>query len=63
MFKFIFELMIQIETQGKYYVLRESIDITDIKQETALLKAVRTQQTEIVNLILSVIGPDNLIGY
>jgi hypothetical protein len=47
MFKFLFDLIVHLHsTQGKSsQELIQSIDLTDIKSETALLKAVRTKQT------------------
>lgn len=64
MFKFLFELMSHLQTtQGKCQILTDQIDLSDIKQETALLKAVKTDQLKISNYILDNISPDNLLGY
>lgn len=64
MFKFLFELMNHLQkTQAKIQVLTDSIDLTDIKQETALLKAVRTNQLEMAKIILSNMSPNHLLSY
>lgn len=64
MFKFLFELMSHLQTtQGKCQILTDQIDLSDIKQETALLKAVKTDQLKISNYILDNISPNNLLGY
>ncbi len=42
-FKFLFDLMVHMQkTSGKCTVLTQTFDLKDIKQETVLLKAVRT---------------------
>lgn len=64
MFKFLFDVMAHLQqTQGSTHALTSSIDLQDIKSETALLKAVRTNQVEMVNKVLSVMKPDDLLGY
>ena len=64
MFRFLFELMMHMQkNQGKVQILTDQIDLTDIKQETVLLKAVRTDQLKIVNIILDNISPEHLLGY
>lgn len=41
---FLIDVMCHLqETQGKVQVLTQSIDLQDIKSETALIKAIRTQ--------------------
>ena len=64
MFRFLFEIMIHLQTtQGKCSILTDQIDLTDVKQETALLKAIRTDQLKVANIILDNVGPDHLLGY
>ena len=63
-FKFLFDLMSHLQTtQGKCQILTDQIDLTDTKQETALLKAVRTDQLKMATYILDNVSPDHLLGY
>ena len=63
-FKFLFDLMSHLQTtQGKCQILTDQIDLTDTKQETALLKAVRTDQLKMATYILDNVSPDHFLGY
>ena len=43
--------------------MTSAIDITDVKSETALLKAVRMKQTEMVNIILNQVSNEGALDY
>ena len=62
-FKFLFNVSSHLEESLGTKALTDSIDLLDIKQETALLKSVRTNQLDMTFQILSRVRPDDLLRY
>lgn len=59
-FRFLFTFMKYVEQNQNIPILRDSIDVQDTKSETALIKAIRTGQTDAAKMIIEAVHEHTL---